>query len=291
MDGTQASSAETPSQAQPQNQTADVPNKSVIDDEIDFGDGLKFKKSEAAKRLKQTDEITKGAHAKFQEAAQIRKQSAGALEIADLLTKDVRTALAKAGVKREDMVKVAESILSDEIAEASMDPRDRELRDAKSEAEKLKAERAKHEEEQQQVRAQAEVAHYEKYFSDGFAAAIQKSKAQVDEFDLHQMALKLEAYLEAGETSVTFDQILSEVLEQNDTRWDSRMQSWDDEQLERRLGEKGWERLRKRKLSGVNSPSATKRTSEDIPHRAPQGPRRRLTEYELKQIVRHNINK
>lgn len=50
--------------------------KPAVDDdpEIDFGEGLKFKRSEAARQLAKRKELDRASFAKFEEAAQIRKQ-------------------------------------------------------------------------------------------------------------------------------------------------------------------------------------------------------------------------
>lgn len=269
--------------------TSDAKSAPVEDIELDFGD-FKAKRSDVAKRLKQQDEIVKGANVKFQEAAQIRKQSAEAFELRDLLTKDVRAALTKAGVKREDMVRAAEAILGDEITEASMDPRDRELRDAKAEAKRLKEAQDHHEAEYRKQQEQHDIGKYETYLGDGFADAIKRKGVPLDPVYVKRMADKLEAYWEAGE-NVSFDQLADEVLYEEDNNSKRRLQSWDDDQLMAWLGEEGKERIRKKLLANANvAPQAQKPSANGNRQQKPNSPRKRMTEQQLKQLVKQRIN-
>ena len=268
-------------QAAPQSQVADDP-------ELDFGE-FKLKKSEVAKNLKAQREHAQAANARFQEAAALRKESAGKIEIADLLTKDVRAALTKAGVRREDMVAYAEQILSDEIAEASMDPRDKELRDAKAEAKAAREERERSEQERSKAQYQAEVAQYEGYLANGFASAIKSKGVPPDPYILSRMATALEAAIEAGENP-SFDELAEYCLEEEDSTIVKRLHVWDDTQLERRAGGAFLERTRKLHLARASGGAPPKRASGNTLTPKSAAPRKKLTEQELKAKIKQRIS-
>lgn len=277
---------------QPQVQTApetqSAPPQVADDPELDFGD-FKLKKSEAGKHLKAQKEHAQAANARFQEAAAMRKESAAKIEIADLLTKDVRAALAKAGVRREDMVSVAEQILSDEIAEASMDPRDKELRDAKAEAKAAREERERSEQERSRAQYQTEVAQYEGYLANGFTAAIKSKGVPPDPYILSRMATALEAAIEAGENP-SFDELAEYCLEEEDSTIGKRLHVWDDAQFERRAGGAVLERSRKFHLAKANGGAPPKPARDRAITTKSGSPRKRLTEQELKAKIKQRIS-
>lgn len=273
-------------QAQPGTEVAPTPQASD-DPEIDFGD-FKLKRSEASKHLKAQKEHARAANERFQQAAELTKQSSAKIEIADLLTKDVRAALAKAGVKKEDMVAVAEQILSDEIAEASLDPRERELRDAKAEAKAAREREEAREQEQAQTQHQAQVAQYESYLANGFTAAIKAKGVPPDPYILSRMATALEAMLEANQNP-SFDELAEYCLEEEDSTIGNRLQAWDDAQFEKRAGGAALERVRKFHLAKAAIVPPPKRPNGTITPK-PGQQRKKLTEQELKQKIKQRIH-
>jgi len=259
--------------------------ETVDDPELDFGE-IKLKKSEAAKRLKQQDEIVKGANKKFQEAAELRKQSAEAFELKELIGKDTVVALKKSGVTQEQLIRMAESVLADAIAEAQLSPEEREFRDTKAENERLRKEKEDRELSAKQQAEAAEVQRAEQWFDRAFADVIQRKGLDADAETYNALATKTEMYWGQG-IDVSLDDIADEVSQEQDAKWAKRLQSWDGEQLTKRLGGRV-EDVRKMFLAkAVESPPQAPR--RDVESKQRNQKRKPLTEYELKQLVKQRI--
>ncbi len=259
-------------------------NTPQVDDdpELDFGD-LKVKKSEAAKRLKQQKELERGARQKFEEAAKMRKEVDA---FVGGLKKDTLNALKASGLSRAEIVKLAETVLSEEIADAQLTPEEKEVREIKAERDRLKAEREESEKQRQAQAEAQEVAQYEQQFDQAFAQAIKAQGLDHDEDTVFRMASKVESYWGKG-IQISIDEIAQEIAEEDDARWQKRIGSWDAATLAKRLGVR-IEDVRKHLLSQTPSGQRPAPSQDDQP--APKNrDRKPLTEQELKKLVKQRI--
>lgn len=200
------------------------------DPEIDFGD-LKIKRSEAAKALKARKELDRGAHQRFQEAAELRRQAAADRQAAEEtvkgLSKDAKAALRKAGI---DPVRFAEEVLSETLADAELSPEARRVRELEAEKQARDAQDEADKTKQQQDHEVAQVALWESRFNQAFVETITKHGLPKDEDTIWRMANKVESYW-GSEVPVTLDEIAEEVREEQERAFTPRLQSLKDDQL------------------------------------------------------------
>lgn len=213
----------------------------VTDDaEIELDPGVKLKRSELRDLVTRRKELDRGAHKAMAEAAQMRKEAQALLAE---FSADEKAALRRAG---KDPIAVAEKILKDALDEYNLTPEQKELRDAKAERDRLKAEadeRAKKEQEQQ---TNAEVSHWENVFEQGFVTAFQTTGLPFDPVLVAQMATEVDALIDAKVplTQTLLNQIASGIGDRNLGSARKRFQSAKDEEFEQLLGNDVFEKAR-----------------------------------------------
>lgn len=272
-------STEQASQTEAKQPTADD------DPELDFGD-LKVKKSEAAKRLKQHEEIIRGSNKKFEEAAKMRKQVES---FVGALQQDTITALKQAGLTKQQIVKLAEQVLSEEIEQARLSPEELEARETKAERDRLKKEAEERAENDRKAAEAHEVAQYEQYFEKAFIGAIERKGLDRDTDTVQRMAHKVDALIAEGTplNQIDLDELADQIAEEDENRWQQRLSKWDAPTLAKRLGARV-EDVRKVLLEAAGG-QPKRPEPEQTREERPRGPRKKITEFELKQLVKQRI--
>lgn len=265
-----------------QQATAADQQPKAVDDELDFGD-FKLKKSEAAERLKRQRELERGSYKKFEEAAQLRKEADA---IFGSLKTQTKEALLKAGITKQDLVKLAEEVLTEEMTELNMSPIEKRARQLEAENEMFRQQR-EHEERQRMESAQAaEVQQWESKFDQAFQDVIARKGLDADADTIFKLASKVEAYWGNGH-DISLDEIADEIAEEEEEKWGRRLQSWDDAKLAKRLGDKGKDRVRKLLLEDLKQ-QQTKPPPAQQQARASQSPRQ-LTRAEFEARVAQRL--
>lgn len=251
------------------------------DPELDFGEDLKFKKSEVAKRLKQQKELERGSFKRFEEAAAMRKQVE---EFVGTLRSDTVAALKRAGLNREQIVKLAEDVLSEEIAQAQMSPEQREAMQTKAELERLRKEKEESDKKAKEEAEAAEVAHYERQLAAAFRDVITKRGLDQDEDTISRMAFKADSYWSAN-MDVSLEEIAEEIAQEDEARWQKRIGGWDVATLAKRLGARV-EDVRKHLLAQAQpAPARQERPAETQRQGSKRVEKRPLTRAELNEIL------
>lgn len=236
---TNTDTGEQPQSEQPQQ---------TVDDEIDFGD-YKVKKSVAKERLNKQRELERGSYQRFEEASKIRKEAEA---LFSAIKGDTRKALANVGLSREQLVQLAEQILTDEVAEATMSPQERRARELERENTTLKQQREEEERRRTAAAQHQEVQQWEQRFDRAFQDVITRKGLNADADTIFKLAAKVEAYWGNG-MDVSLDDIADEIAEEEEAIWGKRLESWDDATFAKRLGAKGKERARKLLLEEVRN--------------------------------------
>lgn len=281
-----AAPANTGEGAQQQNAeqqaTAADQQPKVVDDELDFGE-FKLKKSEAAERLKRQRELERGSYKKFEEAAQLRKEADA---IFGSLKTQTKEALLKAGISKQDLVKLAEEVLTEEMTELQMSPAEKRTRQLEMENEMLRQQR-EHEERQKKEQTEAyEVRQWESKFDQAFQDVITRKGLDADADTIFKLASKVEAYWGNGH-DISLDEIADEIAEEEEAKWGRRLSSWDDAMLAKRLGDKGKDRVRKLLLEDLKQ-QQTKPPPVQQQARASQAPKQ-LTRAEFEARVAQRL--
>ncbi|MDE2255574.1 MAG: hypothetical protein KGL42_15095 [Betaproteobacteria bacterium] len=220
---------------------------STDDPEVDF-DGLKLKRSEAAKQLKRIKELERGAHEKFQRAAEIEKQKTSIEQqhnqlVAMLKDKQQRRAImAELGV---DTRAEAEEVLSEWLADQQMSPEARRLREVEAENARYKQEREAHEAEQRKIAARESVERFQTQFHTVFSETVKAAGLPQSQEVLAEMSRRVEAYLAAGQTDKPLSEIADEIKQGRRGIRDEDLLSLTDEEIDN-LPSDALERIRKR---------------------------------------------
>src|SRR5688572_916112 len=98
---------------------SEVQAQTPIDDEIDLGEGQRFKRSELKERLKRKAEWEQQSHQRFQEAAQMKKEIEQAFQ---LVKTNPAEFLKKTGIDPEEFSK---AYLQDKLKYYEMSPAER----------------------------------------------------------------------------------------------------------------------------------------------------------------------
>jgi hypothetical protein len=182
-----ASSNPPKQQAQQSTQQADD------DPEWDFGNGQKRKRSEVLKRLSET---SKGAQKSNEEAKQLKAK-------VEAFSKH----LEKLGIDPEQFEKDPEKVfeqgaqqyITKKLEEATLDPKERELRDAKAERDRLKQEAEQRAEQERTQEHQKQVAANADAIAGHFATALKENGLPVNAKSVWLMASLLQGARKSGQ--------------------------------------------------------------------------------------------
>lgn len=179
-------------------------------------DGERIKLSELREGHKRRRELVKGSNQKFEEAAALRKQVSGVL---NLLRSNTKDALAQAGI---DPRQFAQQLLADELQAQQMTPQERQAKEYQMQLEAREQAIAEREKQiQEQARAES-VTRWEKQFERSFEGALEAVGLPKTKRALGRMADLAESYLAAGADDVLFSDIAQQVkdeLAEENTGW------------------------------------------------------------------------
>ncbi len=203
--------AESASSASPPDAEVQATPVVVDDPEYEIDNGLKLKRSELRDLHTRRKELDRGAYDKMQSAAKEKKEAlairAEAQALSDSFSKDYKAAIRRSG---GDPMKVAEQILTEELAEYQLSPAEKEARTLREENERYKAEKAEREKTEQEQKATAEVTRWEQALDRKFTSAIQATGLPKTARVVARMAEKAEAYWSSG-VEASVEEIAAEV--------------------------------------------------------------------------------
>ncbi len=167
------------------------------DPELELAKDFKMKRSEAASRLQKLKELERGAHDKFEQAANLRKTTNTQLEnLAAALENDPAQVFKHFG---KDFEAVLQREVARRVADAGMTPEQKAAQAEKQELAKLRAEQKQWEEQKQQQEMAQQQSQWEQRISDAFTPVIESAGLPKDWSTVARMARYSEWYLERGE--------------------------------------------------------------------------------------------
>lgn len=183
-------------------------------------------------------QMGKGAQKKFNEAAQMRKQSEKFIQMLKDSPQDV---FAELGMDPRGW---AEQYLVDQLTEQMMDPKDKELRDTKKQLEAIENERKKVEEAKQSEVYDQLVTHYQEDFQKQIIDTLNSSNLPRTEHTVSRMAYYMSKALDAGLADVTFADIAPLVKNDYEKEVQSLFGTTDIEKLINLVGEDSIKKIR-----------------------------------------------
>ena len=149
------------------------------DPEIEFGEGLKFKRSEAAKLIQKRKELDRAAFAKFEEAAKQRK------EMERLLEADPEEFLRKRGL---DPIQFAVERLQREVQMREATPEQRALMEAQARIQALESEKQAFTQQQENARLDGEKQAFIAKLDKELPEVVKKTGLPIDPLIFRQVA-------------------------------------------------------------------------------------------------------
>ncbi len=245
----QAPAAQPTAKAQNQSPEANaVSAQPTIEDvEIELDEGMRFKKSELRDRIRRQKELEKGSYERFQQAAQIRKQTESLIQQAK---EDPAGFLRQTGIDPEEFAK---SFIQDRVKYYEMTPEQRELQELKQKLQQTEEEKRLSKEQQEKQVYQQQVEQYQQYFDQQFSQAMQQVSLPKTAGAVKRMAEKLEVYLQDGVPVSVLD-VAREVKQDYIDEYQSTLSEWDDESFGKVFSGKIRERSRNSLVKDVKSP-------------------------------------
>lgn len=240
------------SEVKPEQTNASTPP--VDDVEIELDQDLRFKKSELRDRIKRQKELEKGSYERFQQAAQIRKQTEALIQAAKTNPAEF---LRQTGVDPEEFAK---SYVQDRIKYYEMSPAERQLMEANQKLQQYEEEKKLTSQQREQQVYQQKVEQFQEYFDNQFSQAMTQVNLPKTPQAVKRMAEKLEVYLSNG-VPVDIIDVAREIKQDYIDEYNSTLNEWDDESFDKALGEKARERVRMRLTQDVKSPLQRKQTT------------------------------
>ena len=206
--------------------------------------------AEPAKPQRNVDELVRGSHRKFEEAARMRKE-------ADQVRAEAQTILTRLESdpafldERPDLAKKLEDYFVSKLAKeyelSELDPKDRELSELKSKEAKRQAEEAKAKQASELERANAMAVRYAEKIETEMVQALSGSNLPKTPRTIRLMAQKMEDALDIG-YEPSYEELVEEVRAEYDKDRSLMVSEWDtdpDDVLLERLGHERARRISK----------------------------------------------
>lgn len=211
--------------------------------------------------LLQGYQTRKAADDKFREAAMTRKQ---AEEFINLLKTDPKKVLTNPSLGL-DFRQLAEEFLVEQLEEEAMDPKDRELRDAKRKLEEYEAEKKRKAQEQEAAQAAELREKYTAEYQESIIDSLQSSGLPKTEHTVKRMAYYLHQGLQRGynlKAADVVDLVKNDYIQEQKTLFSGL----DGDELVNFLGDEVANKLRNHKVSQI-----TQKNPPKTPDTQPQG--------------------
>lgn len=193
------------------------------------------------------------ADEKFEEAATLRKS-------VEMLVQELKTNPRSVLSHPElglDLMKFAQDIINESIEEEQKTPEQRELEQLKKQlADKTTREKQLEDEKTTAERARMEEQAF-KQFDDDITAALETSKLPKSPYVVKRIADTLIEAVNMGYTDATVQQILPIVEEQINNEIQRMFETMPEDVMEKMIGSKNLERVRKKRLSSKGKPVST----------------------------------
>lgn len=260
------------------NPEQNVAAQPVEDVEIELDQDMRFKKSELRDRIKRQKELEKGSYERFQQAAQIRKQTEALIQAAKTNPAEF---LRQTGVDPEEFAK---SYVQDRIKYYEMTPTERQLMEANQKLSEYEEEKLQSSKKQEQQVYQQKVEQFQEYFDNQFSQAMTQVNLPKTPQAVKRMAEKLEVYLSNG-VPVDIIDVAREIKQDYIDEYNSTLNEWDDESFDKALGEKARERVRMRLTQDVKSPLQRKQsTTQREPSSRPNSVRQVMGNRDIEKL-------
>jgi len=250
-------------------ETPATPTPQQIEDELQRQYEIKVngssKKLPLSEILKKAS-LSEGAYSKFEEAAQIRKETQ---EFVEFLKKDPIEALRLLGV---DPRGISEGYLKKVYEREALDPKERELLETKEQLEALKKEREDAAKAKEETTKQEEVRLAQEKLEKDFIDALEKTpEVPATPHTISRMAYWAERAESAGikwDTEMLIDRVKSEYEELDN----QRLKSLKPEDIIAKLGPDGLKAIQAHLAAQVRNPVTAKKTE--------QKPKKPVSEYD-----------